>query len=154
MGYIIYRSTDGTQGAEYARVDSTVHTWSDTAFVEKVKHTYSMKAYDAAGNLSPITALRSLTPSQVPSTPTITAVLSNGDPLLSWPASTDNVGVAGYIVYRSTNGGTGSQIGKTSSLEWLDTTAVANKLYYYNVRAYDAAGNLSARSTIVSIRAL
>ncbi len=46
-----------------------------------------------------------MTPSQAPSTPSLSVALSNGDPLLTWTASTDNVGVAGYIIYRSTNGG-------------------------------------------------
>jgi chitinase len=59
--------------------------------------------------------------------------------------------VAGYIVYRSTTGGTGSEIARTSLLTWTDTSAVAKKTYTYNVRAYDAAGNLSARSTRVTI---
>jgi hypothetical protein len=61
------------------------------------------------------------------------------------------VGVAGYIVYRGTGGGNGSEITRTSSLTWTDTSAVARKAYTYNVRAYDAAGILSARSTRVTI---
>jgi chitodextrinase len=130
-----------------------VHTWVDTAFVEKVRYTYSLKAYDAAGNLSLITALRSLTPSQVPSTPILSIALSNGHPMVSWPPSTDNVGVTGYIIYRSGSGSIGSELARTSSPEWIDTTALPNKVWYYNVRAYDAAGNLSVRSALVSILA-
>ena len=61
------------------------------------------------------------------------------------------MGVAGYIVYRSTSGGTGSEIARTSSLTWTDTSAVARRTYTYNVRAYDAAGNLSSRSSRVTI---
>jgi fibronectin type 3 domain-containing protein len=152
-GYIIYRSIDGTQGAEIARVDVNARNWTDTAFTEKVKHTYSIKAYDAAGNLSLLSALKSVTPSQVPSTPALSAVLANGDPSLSWSQSTDNVGVAGYIVYRATNGGNGAEVTRTSLLTWADASAVSGKLYTYNVRTYDAAGNLSARSALVSIRA-
>jgi cellulose 1,4-beta-cellobiosidase len=128
-----------------------VRTWTDTDFQEKVKYTYSVKAYDAAGNLSLLSAFRSVTPSQAPSTPSLSVVLSSGKPRLTWSASTDNVGVAGYIVYRSTTGGTGSEIARTSLLTWTDTSAVAKKTYTYNVRAYDAAGNLSARSTRVTI---
>jgi chitodextrinase len=150
-GYIIYRSTNGTQGAEVARTTAAVRSWTDTSFVEKVKYTYSVKAYDAAGNLSLLSAFRSVTPSQAPSTPSLSVVLSSGKPRLTWSASTDNVGVAGYIVYRSITGGTGSEIARTSLLTWTDTSAVAKKTYTYNARAYDAAGNLSSRSTRVTI---
>ena len=151
VGYIIYRSTNGTQGAEVARTTAAVRTWTDNAFQEKVRHTYSVKAYDAAGNQSTLSALRSVTPSQAPSTPSLSVALSNGDPRLTWTASTDNVGVAGYIIYRSTNGGNGSEIARVSALNYTNTTATAGRRYYYNVRAYDAAGNMSSRSSIVSI---
>ena len=150
-GYIIYRSTNGTQGAEVARTTAAVRSWTDTAFVEKVKYTYSVKAYDAAGNLSPLSALRAVTPSEPPSTPSVSVALSSGKPRLTWTSSTDNVGVAGYIVYRATGSGNGIEMTRTSSLTWTDLSAVARKTYSYNVRAYDAAGNLSARSTPVTI---
>jgi fibronectin type 3 domain-containing protein len=83
----------------------------------------------------------------------VTIALSNGDPRLSWNASTDNVGVTGYIIYRSSNGGNGSEIARTSSRTYTDTSVRSGRTYYYNIRAYDAAGNMSGRSTIVSIRA-
>ena len=153
-GYIVYRSTNGTQGSEVARTTPGVRSWTDNAFQEKVRYTYSVKAYDAAGNTSTLTSLRSVTPSQAPSTPSLSVALSNGDPRLAWTASTDNVGVAGYIVYRSTSGGSGSEVARTTAgtRTWTDTTARARTRYYYNVRAYDAAGNTSNRSSIVNIR--
>ena len=151
VGYIVYRSTNGTQGAEVARTTGGVRTWTDNSFQEKVRYTYSVKAYDAAGNQSTLSALRSVTPSQAPSTPSLSVALSNGDPRLTWTASSDNVGVAGYIIYRSTNGGNGSEIARVSTLNYTNTTATAGRRYYYNVRAYDAAGNMSSRSSIVSI---
>jgi YVTN family beta-propeller protein len=154
-GYIVYRSTNGTQGSEVARTTADARSWTDNAFQEKVRYTYSLKACDAAGNTSPLSALKSVTPSQAPSQPTLGVTLENGDPRLTWTASTDNVGVAGYIVYRSTSGQTGAEIGRTGPdlRTWLDTTARARTLYWYNVRAYDAAGNLGSRSTLVQIRA-
>jgi len=150
-GYIIYRSTNGTQGSEVARTAATVLTWTDNSFQEKVKYTYSLIAYDAAGNQSTLSVLRSVTPSQAPSTPSLSVSLSNGDPRLTWTASTDNVGVAGYAIYRSTNGGNGSELARVSTLTFTDTTGRAGRRYYYNVRAYDAAGNLSDRSNFVSV---
>jgi YVTN family beta-propeller protein len=150
-GYIIYRSTNGTQGAEVGRTSAGVRQWADSSFQEKVKYTYSVKAFDAAGNLSALSAFRATSASQAPTPPSLSVVLSNGDPRLTWSAATDNVGVVGYIVYRSTTGGTGSEIARTSALTWTDASAVARRIYTYNVRAYDAAGNLSARSARVTI---
>jgi YVTN family beta-propeller protein len=152
-GYIVYRSTNGTQGGEVARTTAGVRTWTDNNFQEKVRYTYSVKALDASGNLSSLSALRSVTPSQAPSTPSLGIALSNGDPRLTWTASTDNVGVAGYIIYRSTSNNNGSEIARTAASvrTWTDTTARSGRRYYYNVRAYDAAGNLSNRSSRVSI---
>ena len=111
-----------------------------------------MKAFDAAGNLSALSAPSGPPPqSQAPTPPSISVALSIGNPRLTWSGATDNVGVVGYIVYRSTSGGTGSEIARTSSLTWTDASAVARRTYTYNVRAYDAAGNVSSRSSRVTI---
>jgi chitodextrinase len=134
-----------------ARAPAATRTWVDASFQEKVRYTYSVKASDAAGNLSALTALRSVTPSQAPTTPTLSIALSNGDPRPNWTAASDNVGVAGYIVYRSTSNSGGSEVARTTSVNWVDTTARSGRRYYYNVRAYDAAGNTSARSSILSV---
>ncbi len=56
---------------------------------------------------------------------------------LSWAAATDNVGVAGYRVYRG-----GSLIGTTSALSYLDSGLQPQTQYPYEVRAYDAVGNI------------
>jgi chitinase len=60
---------------------------------------------------------------------------------LTWSASTDNVGVAGYRVDRG-----GVQIGTTTTASYVDSTVSGSTSYTYVVRAYDAAGNLSAAS--------
>ena len=151
-GYIVYRSTNGTQGSEVARTAANVLTWTDPSFQENVAYTYSIKAYDAANNLSVLSALRALTVSVIPSTPTLSLSLAaNGDPVLNWTASTDNVGVVEYIVYRSIDGGVGVEGGRTTGLTGTDIWSNPGVRYYYNVRARDAAGNLSDRSAIVSI---
>ena len=150
-GYIIYRSTNGTQGAEVARTTAACAVDRPGIPGEGEVHLL-VKAYDAAGNLSALTALRSVTPSEAPTPPSLSVALSNGKPRLTWTASTDNVGVAGYIVYRSTSGGNGSEIARDQRADsGLTASAVARETYSYNVRAYDAAGNLSARSTRVTI---
>jgi fibronectin type 3 domain-containing protein len=83
-----------------------------------------------------------------PSIPTsFSAQLQNGYVDLSWAASTDNVGVAGYYVYRSTDGTQGPIVATVSTTAWLDTTVTEGVAYTYAVAAFDAAGNISARST-------
>jgi hypothetical protein len=61
---------------------------------------------------------------------------------LSWTASTDNVGVTGYRVYRA-----GTQIGTSATTSYTDTGLTAGTQYSYTVAGYDAAGNVSAQST-------
>jgi hypothetical protein len=86
-----------------------------------------------------------------PGRPSITIV--SGKPNLTWSASSDNVAVTGYIVYRSTSSGSqGSEIGRTATTTFRDTSAVSGRTYYYSLRAYDAAGNQSSRSQNRSIR--
>lgn len=58
---------------------------------------------------------------------------------MSWAASTDNVAVAGYTVYRD-----GSVIDTTSGTTYQDTGRSEGASYQYQVAAYDAAGNTSA----------
>ncbi|MDQ1723144.1 MAG: hypothetical protein QOG52_172 [Frankiaceae bacterium] len=65
---------------------------------------------------------------------------------LSWNASTDNVGVTGYRVYRN-----GSQVGTPSGTSYTDTGLAASTAYSYTVKAVDAAGNLSAASNTLSV---
>lgn len=79
-----------------------------------------------------------------PGRPSSTLVSSK--PNLTWTASTDNVAVTGYIIYRSTsNGSQGTEIARTTSTTFRDATAT-RRTWYYSVRGYDAAGNLSSRS--------
>src|SRR6185312_15752379 len=49
-----------------------------------------------------------------------TASVTSGIPTLAWNASTDNVGVVGYIIYRSTNGTQGTEVARTSVRTWQD----------------------------------
>ena len=67
---------------------------------------------------------------------------------LAWTASTDNVGVTGYLVERCSGAGCTNfaQIGTPTSTSFSDTGLTANTSYSYRVRATDAAGNLSAYS--------
>ncbi|HET7607731.1 MAG TPA: hypothetical protein VFL84_03570, partial [Gammaproteobacteria bacterium] len=57
------------------------------------------------------------------------------------------VGVTGYIVYRSTskNMSGETEVGRPTTTTFTDTSAT-RRTWYYAVRAYDAAGNVSSRS--------
>ena len=88
------------------------------------------------------------TDTQAPSVPTglFASSVSQTSATLSWNASTDNVAVTGYRVYRN-----GSQVGTVSGVSYTDTALTASTAYTYAVTAYDAAGNVSAQSSGVSV---
>jgi hypothetical protein len=74
------------------------------------------------------------------------SAVSAGEVDLSWGASTDNVGVTGYLVERCSGAACSNfaQVGTTSgATTYKDTTVSAGTAYSYRVRATDAAGNLS-----------
>jgi fibronectin type 3 domain-containing protein len=143
-GYTIYR--DGTA---IATVSAPTTTYSDTTVSPSTSYTYRVDAFDAAQNhsaqSSPVTVT---TPAagdtQPPTVPTgLAATVFNPSRVdLTWNTSTDNVGVAGYTVYR--NGVVLANVGSTS---FSDLSAVANSTYSYRVDAFDAAGNHSAQSS-------
>jgi C1A family cysteine protease len=66
---------------------------------------------------------------------------------LKWLASTSQVGISGYNVYRN-----GSKLVTTSSTSYNDTSTVANGgTYTYTVQAVDVNGQTSSMSNSVSI---
>ena len=72
---------------------------------------------------------------------------------LTWAASTDNVGVVGYRVWRSrTSSGSFTQVASVSGRSYLNTGLSSGVTYYYKVQAYDAAGNISAFSNLAYAR--
>jgi chitodextrinase len=54
--------------------------------------------------------------------------------------------VAGYYIYRN-----GTQVGTSSSASYTDTSLSPNTTYSYSVAAYDAAGNVSAQSSVYNV---
>ena len=87
-------------------------------------------------------------PPSIPANVIATAV-STTQINLSWNASTDNIGVAGYRVYRD-----GNQIATVANTTYSNTGLSPSTTYTYTVSAYDAAGNNSAQSTIASATTL
>ncbi|MGO4276113.1 discoidin domain-containing protein, partial [Paenibacillus sp. TAF58] len=67
----------------------------------------------------------------------------------SWTASTDNVAVTEYNVYRD-----GTLVGSSTTTSYSDTGLNASTAYSYTVKAVDAAANLSAASNTASATTL
>ena len=84
-----------------------------------------------------------------PSTPTgLTAVASAPHIVnLTWNPATDNLGVAGYDIYR--NGALLTSIGAATN--YTDSPVSPAFTYNYQVQARDIGGNLSARSAVASV---
>jgi Glycosyl hydrolases family 16 len=83
-----------------------------------------------------------------PSAPTNLSSPSHTDvsASLTWNASTDNVGVTGYQIFRN-----GSQVATSSTTSFTDAGLTASTTYSYVVKAVDAAGNVSAASNTIAV---
>lgn len=139
-GYRIYRG-----GSLLTTTPSTSYT--DTGLTPGTPYSYNVVAFDGAGNTSAqsntATATTPTPDTQAPTAPgNLTATRTPKPPRvnLSWTASTDNVGVAGYRVYRN-----GALLATVTGTSYSDRSKVATGTSYYVV-AYDAAGNTSAPS--------
>jgi hypothetical protein len=85
--------------------------------------------------------------STAPTTPTALTMASHTVTTvnLTWTASTDNVAVTGYKIYRN-----GTQVGTNTTNSFADSGLTPGTSYTYTVAAYDAANNTSAQSTAYS----
>ncbi|MEK7786901.1 MAG: fibronectin type III domain-containing protein, partial [Chloroflexota bacterium] len=146
-GYRIFRS--GTQIGTSAGTSLSI-----TGLSASTGYSYTVAAYDAAGNTSGQSAAASATTLAAPAgdvtAPTVPAGLSAGAVSssqinLTWTASTDNVGVSGYRIFRS-----GTQIGTAVGTSFSSTGLSSSTAYSYTVAAYDAAGNTSGHSATAS----
>ncbi|MFG1699518.1 cellulose binding domain-containing protein [Nonomuraea sp. NPDC049309] len=72
---------------------------------------------------------------------------------LTWTAATDDTGVAGYDILRAqgASGGTFAQVGTSATTSYTDTGLTPATTYRYQVRARDAAGNISQVSDTVRV---
>jgi fibronectin type 3 domain-containing protein len=130
---------------------STTTTYIDSTVLPNTTYTYAIVARDAAGNPSTASSSISVTTPNAPDTtapsaPASLAATTNSTQIsLEWTASTDNIGVAGYKVYRDT-----VLIATVTTTTFDDATATAGQSYSYYVKAFDAANNLSSASNTVS----
>lgn len=135
-----------------AELSGTTLAYADTSLSPSSKYDYYILATDAAGNISPASNTASTTTSALPDTvaPTapanLTASAANSAQInLAWSASTDNVGVTSYDVYRN-----GIKVTTVTTTSYGDTGLSASTSYSYYVTARDAAGNTSPNSNTVS----
>lgn len=141
--YKVYRG--GTLLATLGNVTS----YSSTGLSPATAYSYTVAACDAAGNCSAQSAATSATTAALPDTTApaipvapVATVVSASQINLTWTASTDNVGVTVYKVYR--DGVLLATLGNVTS--YSDSGLAAATAYSYTLVACDAAGNCSANS--------
>ncbi len=136
-GYRVYRN-----GTLVATKTSPGHT--DSGLGSGATYAYSVVAFDAAGNTSTAATAGATTPvppdTSAPTTPGgLSATPASPTSVsLAWNASTDNVGVTGYRVYRDD-----VLVSTTAVRTFADPGRTAATTYRYAVVAFDAAGNTS-----------
>ncbi len=150
-------STDNVGVASYAvtRNGSALATVAGTSYAATgltcaTSYSFGISARDAAGNSSTArTASFSTSACGGDTTnpsapPALTASsITTSSVTLSWNASSDNVGVTGYGVYRN-----GASLGNTTVRTYAATGLACGTGYTFQVDAYDAAGNRSTRSSL------
>jgi chitodextrinase len=132
-------------------------TYAVSGLTASTTYSFTVKAKDAAGNVSvasnavSVTTLAPVADTTAPTAPTnltasgTTQTTTN----LSWNASTDNVGVTGYDVYSGT-----TLLGNVASNSASITGLTASTTYTFTVYAKDAAGNVSTSSNAVNVTTL
>lgn len=144
-GYRVYR--DGT-----VLTDSTATTYTDNAVAAGETHSYYISAYDTAGNESQPSLAVSVTlpvpDTTAPSIPTnlLAGTTTATSVALSWTASSDNVAVTSYTIFRD-----GVQIGTSTTPTYTATGLTPATSYSFTVKASDAAGNSSSASTALAV---
>ncbi len=139
-------------GASAGKTSATTYTFTGLAC--NTNRTFSIDAYDAAGNTSQKVNVTGSTSAcddtQPPSSPSqLTASNRTATAMtLDWAASTDNKGVAGYDVFMS-----GTKAMTVTATEATLGNLTCNTPYVLGVQAFDAAGNRSSTSTIASTTA-
>lgn len=160
-GYSIERCT-GTSCTTWAQIAlAPSPNYTDTGLTVATAYRYRIRATDAAGNFSSYSTIKSVTTldDQVPTAPlSLTATVNSPIKItLTWTAATDNVKVTGYRLESCAGVGCSNfvQIATTTTgLTYGNTGLTPVTTYQYRVRAIDAAGNLSAYSSVVSATTL
>ncbi|MFF2092731.1 discoidin domain-containing protein [Paenibacillus sp. NPDC058174] len=153
-GYELYVSTDGSNWGSAAATGVGTGPVLTISFTERnaryirIVQTGTVSNWWSARELNVFGTAGTAVDTQPPSAPqALTATAASASQVnLSWTASTDNVGVTGYEVYRN-----GTLVGTTTHAAYSDTGLAASTSYTYTVKAKDAAGNVSANSNTASV---
>lgn len=146
-GYDVYQGTT-------LKATVTTTSYAVTGLTASTAYTFSVKAKDAAGNISAasnvvnVTTLAPVADTTAPTAPTALAAsgTTSSSTNLSWTAATDNLGVTGYDVYQGA-----TLLGSTASTNYNVTGLTASTAYSFSVKAKDAAGNISSSSNVVNV---
>ena len=152
-GYLVLRSTDGAHFSQVAKITpGNASSYTDRAVSSGIVYDYEVQAYSAA-NTSVASAMAVVTtPMLSPSG--LAATFAGGVVNLTWTDKDSSA--TGYLVLRSTDGTTFSQLGQINSANattFADTAVVAGQKYYYEVEAKNSA-TMSAPSNVANATAL
>jgi fibronectin type 3 domain-containing protein len=155
-GFNLQRSTDGVNFTTLATLPADTTTYTDVSLPQNTTYTYRISAISDTASTPFSNTASATTPTDADITPPSspqnlhTTSITTNSIALAWNASTDNVGVTGYDLYRN---GALSASGLTSTT-FTDTNLSSNTTYTYSVIARDAAANSSTASTPVSATTL
>ncbi|WP_158600201.1 glycoside hydrolase family 9 protein [Fibrisoma montanum] len=142
------------QGGTVINGNVTTTSFDVTGLTCNTSYNFTVRAKDAAGNVSPNSSTiyvmsATCTDTQAPTVPTNLAGsnVSATGMTLTWTAATDDQGVSGYEVYQNGTLLTGTVAG--TSLNVTDLTC--NTAYTFTVLAKDGSGNKSAQSSPLSV---
>lgn len=145
-GFKIERQTGGTGSfVQIGTVGVNVTNFTDTTPVADTTYTYRVRAYNSAADSA---YSNTATASMVPNAPFNFVALSSGTQVqLIWTDTSDVE--AGVKIERSTDGVNFTQIDTVGAnvTTYMDTTTVADMVYWYRARAHNAAGNSPYSST-------
>ncbi|HEY8631829.1 MAG TPA: PKD domain-containing protein, partial [Candidatus Limnocylindrales bacterium] len=134
---------DGTAST----LENPSHAWATAG-----TYTVSLTATNSYGSSTPATASISINAdTNAPTTPGGLAATANGQTEidLAWTASTDNLAVTGYGIYRDGAATPTATVGP-GAVSYQDTSLAASSTHSYTVDAFDAAGNRSTPAGPVS----
>jgi len=152
-GYIV-----APVGIEQVLLSPNVTSYAHLNLRPATSYCYVVRAYDAEGGLSVSNQVCATTlavtsaptaDTTAPSAPSnvLATAISSSRVDVSWTASSDNVGVAGYTI--TTGVGTAATAFYSTATNYFHTGRTAGTRYCYTIRAYDARGNTSAPSAEV-----
>lgn len=144
-GYKVERSTNGGSSWSQIYQGTATSTTNNVAF-GTTSVMYRVKAYDTEGlesgwrTSSQVTVVNNNAPSAPPSIAVPNDVKGGSTLVISWTAASDSDGnLSGYILERSTDGGsTYTQVYKGDALTYTDTITKGWSTVMYRVKAYDS----------------